>query len=191
MLHGDRFSEKDMLYFAHDIRTTCIQLLAESLLGYLDDSPQVNISDVQQIKHSQFFGHVSFPPFHGMFNRKLCDLSTDVWNTLGLQDYIFQRPGYKIQQPHGNVHQVHQAQIHNHPDMQENCGVDDGGNGSIDCKEVLETTGAKQQQQQQRLYADDPATNFLPAFCRIMAEGYQPTLMDILSICSPTTGIIT
>ena len=41
-----------------------------------------------------------------------------------------------------------------------------------------------------RYNLDDPAYHFLPSVDRIMSEGYQPTLSDILSIRIPTTGKI-
>ena len=43
---------------------------------------------------------------------------------------------------------------------------------------------------QLRFYLDDPEYHFLPSLERIMSSGYCPTSSDILSLRSPTTGIL-
>ena len=216
-LHGNDFSEEEVLHFKHNIRVTCLELLAKHLNEYLDGSSQVSISDDQQNKYSQFLRLVGTPIFQGTVNRKLLDLSIDVWNNSGLQNYISKKLGCKVPRPHGKesadvkgdftgsggvsqgrtkdgklVHAASKANIGTIPEHQDKHGSNGGdgsGNDYRDHEEISVTTETRQEQQCQN--SDDPAIHFLPAFSRIMDEGYCPTLQDILSLRIPTTGTVT
>ena len=139
-------------------------------------------------------------------------MSVDVWRSSGLQSYIFQRFACKIPRAackslssqDANFTEIGKAEqgrtkddklAHNigqspNSTMPKNKAVhenssDDGGIDHVrDAAEICKATEIKQQ----RLYSDNPAVHFLPSFSRIMAEGYCPTLMDILSLRVATTG---
>ena len=56
--------------------------------------------------------------------------------------------------------------------------------------ELQSTEGADGGAKLLRFYLDDPEYHFLPSLDRIMESGYSPTTSDILSLRSPTTGIV-
>ena len=57
-------------------------------------------------------------------------------------------------------------------------------------KNTPSPTNGETEEKHLRFYLDDPEYHFLPSLERIMSSGYCPTSSDILSLRSPTTGII-
>ena len=215
-LHGNDFSDEELMHYKHNIREACVDLLAKYLDEYLSDSSHVTSSDEQREKYSKFLRLASNPDFRDMDSRKFLDLSIDVWRSSPLQNYIFQKFANKVLQPAGknsagssanfaesgkeevgttqdenllhNSSQTHSSVMPRHEDVHGNipgAPVSDVGH-TEEAEEACEPTGATQQ----FIYSDNPAFHFLPSFSRIMAEGYCPTVLDILSLRVATTGMI-
>ena len=205
-----------MLHFKQRIQSTCVQLLAKHINEYMNESSQADMDSRQQEKLTEFLRIASTPASQATVNQELLDLSIDVWHCSGLQDYVLEKLGCKMPEPQGaksaggqasfsgtaevnqgrtedgehvpKTSQTHNTAISVRSNTPGSCGGGGGSNAGSSDNKVCEATEVKRQEQ--LLPSDDPAINFLPAFSRIMTDGYCPTLADILSIRVSTTGIV-
>ena len=141
-IHGDSFTNEEILHFKHHIRSSSIHIFANIIQGFLKENceeflcKQFCVEFLQEYK-SHFIND---------YDRKFLETAVQVWRFYSIQKYILK--------------------IINPPSTANVSGF------------VVPT----------RTYSDNPSSQFLPSFSRIMSKGYKPTLEDILTVRIPTLG---
>ena len=141
-IHGDHFSEEEILYFKRHIRVSSLYIFVNIIKGFLQDNMEETLSHHLCVEFLEEYRSRS----SNEYGREFLETAVHLWRFYSIQKYMLK--------------------IINPP-------VDGNVSGF-----VMPT----------RTYSDNPSTQFLPSFSRIMGKGYKPTLDDILTVRIPTIG---
>ena len=160
VLHGQPFSETEMKNFKKIVRALCLEELSNILVHYI--ATQTVTTDMAA-KSIDFINKIR----RSLVDRALIDCAISIWKDMKIDFHYFHSLlSLKFIQDFIRDNEI----IVESNNDTENRHVNSNSSSDL-------------------LYqSDDPGYYLLPKFVEIMSPGYEPTLIDILSIRVRTTG---
>lgn len=160
VLHGQPFSETEMKNFKKIVRSLCLEELSNILVHYIATQ---NVTTDMAAKSIDFINKIR----RSLVDRALIDCAISIWKDMRIDfDYFHSLMNLKFTQDFISDHEI----IVESNNDTENRHVNSNSSSDL------------------MYQSDDPGYYLLPKFVEIMSPGYEPTLIDILSIRVRTTG---
>ena len=160
VLHGQPFSETEMKNFKKIVRALCLEELSNILVHYIATQ---NVTPDMAAKSIDFINKIR----RSLVDRALIDCAIAIWKDMRINfDYFHSLMNLKF---------VQDIICDNKIIVESNNGTENRHVSSNSSSHLL-------------YQSDDPGYYLLPKFVEIMSPGYEPTLIDILSIRVRTTG---
>ena len=164
-LHGDKFNEAEVRQFKIEIQTSCLNHFKD-IISYLIKKQLLHSSHQEECKRfveeSEQINEINKNESLEKHDVKFWPESVmSIWNIPLVHNYIL--------------------------DITKELNSSKNSKKMSSENIILENSSGITAR---KLHSDNPANHFLQSFHRIISQEYQPTLVDILNLRMPTSGII-